>query len=235
MFLALIGPIWLNVKPDNDPNGLRGLDHPGDCVRQEIATALRKGHVLPVIPVLVRGVSMPTAEELPEELKDLAYRNSLNMNNLDWDGDMAKLVDAMRAHVGEPRSGDAVATVPAPKSVAPSAPPASSRHRKWILLGIAAIALIAFLILYSATKGSTGGTTGAAVNDTEYSVALVKNPLGSPASRALSTWKSTTTGRSSSLRGATAARRRIFVLPPANTASSSPTRTRTPSTREPSA
>jgi len=32
----------------------------------------KAGH--PVIPVLVRGVKMPSAEQLPDELKELAYR-----------------------------------------------------------------------------------------------------------------------------------------------------------------
>ena len=191
VFLAVIGPTWLNVRANNDPTGPRRLDHPGDYVRQEVAAALRKGHTLPVIPVLVRGASMPTVEELPEELKDLAYRNGLNMNNLDWDGDMAKLVDAMRAHVGEPRSSDATASVTAPKSVAPSASTALSRRRKWIFLGIAASVLVAFLVLYNGTKDSTGGIAGGNTHDpddsiggtargnssdTEYSVTLVKNP-----------------------------------------------------------
>src|SRR5215472_7697101 len=67
VFLAVIGPTWLNIKPDNDPSGPRRLDHPGDYVRQEVASALRKGHGLPVIPALVRGASMPTADQLPDD------------------------------------------------------------------------------------------------------------------------------------------------------------------------
>jgi len=62
VFLVVIGPNWANIKPDNDPSGPRRLDIPSDFVRQEVATALRKGESLPVIPVLVRGASMPAAE-----------------------------------------------------------------------------------------------------------------------------------------------------------------------------
>ena len=36
---------------------------------------------------------MPTADQLPDDLKDLAYRNALTLNNLDWDSNVAKLTN----------------------------------------------------------------------------------------------------------------------------------------------
>ena len=108
VFLAVIGPNWLNVKSPNDPNGPRRLDNPNDYVRQEVASALKKGALLPVIPVLVRGASMPTADQLPDDLKDLAYRNALTLNNLDWDSSVAKLSNTIRPHVVPVSLGKAV-------------------------------------------------------------------------------------------------------------------------------
>jgi hypothetical protein len=67
VFLVVIGPTWASIKPDNDPSGLRRLDIPSDLVRQEVATALNKASQLPVIPVLVRGASMPTVDQLPDD------------------------------------------------------------------------------------------------------------------------------------------------------------------------
>jgi hypothetical protein len=101
VFLAVIGPTWLDIKAPNDSSGKRRLDNPSDYVRQEIATALKKGADLPIIPVLVRGATMPSTDQLPEDLKDLAFRNALRLDHIDWDANVQKLVQAMRPHVGE--------------------------------------------------------------------------------------------------------------------------------------
>ena len=111
VFLAVIGPHWVDIKTADDPQGQRRLDNPGDYVRQEVATALKRGPTLPVIPVLVRGASMPAAAKLPEDLQNLAYRNALALSHADWDGNLEKLVTAIRPHVdkGSPRAESASA------------------------------------------------------------------------------------------------------------------------------
>ena len=45
-------------------------------MRVEVETALVKG--LPVIPILVGRTSMTKPEQLPDSLKDFAYRNALS-------------------------------------------------------------------------------------------------------------------------------------------------------------
>ncbi len=144
VFLAVIGPNWLNAKVSNDPNGARRLDNPGDYVRQEVASALKKGRSLPVIPVLVRGASMPAADQLPDDLKDLAYRNALTLNNLDWDSNVAKLVDAIRPHVGEPKASAPTPAVlpghsPSTDSSATMSSAVSIRFGKGLVVGIVAV------------------------------------------------------------------------------------------------
>jgi hypothetical protein len=101
VFLAVIGPTWLDIKAGDDPQGARRLDNPDDYVRQEVATALKRSPGLPVIPVLVRGASMPPPAKLPDDLKDLAYRNALTLSHIDWDGNVTKLVTAVRPHVDD--------------------------------------------------------------------------------------------------------------------------------------
>lgn len=66
--LVLIGPQWASVT---SADGLRRLDDPQDMVRKEVAGALAANKT--VIPVLVGGAAMPTAEELPRELAPLAH------------------------------------------------------------------------------------------------------------------------------------------------------------------
>ena len=171
-FLAVIGPTWLDLKADNDPSGKRRLDNPGDFVRQEVATALKKGATLPVIPVLVRGATMPTADQLPNDLKDLAFRNALTLSHLDWDGNVAKLVTAILPHVGGPRARvqSSASTATTDRSATPSAPSptgtGSSRGlSKGLLAGIAAaVVLVAAVLFFVLNPSNT------------LAVTLVRNP-----------------------------------------------------------
>ena len=57
VLLAVIGKSWLDAK---DESSRLRLEDPMDFVRLEIASALKRD--IPVIPVLVRGASMPWAE-----------------------------------------------------------------------------------------------------------------------------------------------------------------------------
>jgi hypothetical protein len=67
VLLALIGPGWLTAE---DEEGNRRLDDPDDVLAGEIALALNLG--MPVIPVLVKDAQMPSAEQLPQRLRELA-------------------------------------------------------------------------------------------------------------------------------------------------------------------
>jgi formylglycine-generating enzyme required for sulfatase activity len=90
VLLAIIGKQWLNIKNEE---GARRLDDPYDFVRLEIATALERKIL--VIPVLVGGARMPKESDLPEDLKKLARRKALAVDDADFDDDMDKLVTAI--------------------------------------------------------------------------------------------------------------------------------------------
>src|SRR5262245_48062753 len=64
--VALIGKDWANLK---DGQGTRLLDRPDDFVRFEITQALQRD--IPVLPVLLDGASMPTAQ-LPASMLALS-------------------------------------------------------------------------------------------------------------------------------------------------------------------
>jgi hypothetical protein len=89
-FLAVIGPRWLTVAKD----GRRRLDDPGDYVRFEIETALRRDDVV-VIPVLVEDAEMPSPDELPPSLRELARLNACWMRDTSWDHDLDRLAEAL--------------------------------------------------------------------------------------------------------------------------------------------
>lgn len=83
--LVVIGTRWLESR---DADGRRRLDDPEDAVRLEIATALRVG--APVVPVLVGGAVLPSAEVLPEELARLVQFNAVALRDAEWDEDCSQ-------------------------------------------------------------------------------------------------------------------------------------------------
>ena len=98
IFLAIIGPNWLNAK---DRYGGRRIDNPDDFVLVEIATALARN--IRVIPVLVDGALIPTAGELPKSIKPLVRRNATEVRNAHFGRDAEALVDEVREVLQSPR------------------------------------------------------------------------------------------------------------------------------------
>ena len=90
VFLALIGPNWLNAV---DSNGVRRLDKPDDLVRLEIEAALRPD--VRLIPVLVNNAAMPGPEALPPSLKPLTRRNAFEIRDRSWPHDVGELIQAL--------------------------------------------------------------------------------------------------------------------------------------------
>jgi beta-lactam-binding protein with PASTA domain len=90
VLLAIIGRNWIDAKNEE---GKRRLDDPNDFVRLETASALKRD--IPVIPVLVQGAKMPRAEQLPDDLKELAYRNCAELTHARWGTDLQVLIKGL--------------------------------------------------------------------------------------------------------------------------------------------
>lgn len=73
VLLVLIGNDWVTVSSDGGKT--RRLDSPDDWVRIEVETGLQRQGVR-VIPILLGNTSMPTADDLPVSLRELAFRNA---------------------------------------------------------------------------------------------------------------------------------------------------------------
>ena len=97
--LVLIGREWRDAA---DSSGRRRLEQENDYVRLEIATALARPDVL-VVPVLVEGMAMPAAEELPESIRALSRRHATSLRDETWDADVDRLVGALRKGHDQPR------------------------------------------------------------------------------------------------------------------------------------
>jgi hypothetical protein len=109
VLLAMIGQNWLNSK---DAHGHRRLEADSDFVRIELASALQRD--IPVIPVLVRGAKMPAAALLPDDLKELSYRNAIELSHARWRSDVEVLLQALRPYLNAPVAAGAPAPPAAP-------------------------------------------------------------------------------------------------------------------------
>ena len=119
VLLAIIGPRWVG----NDR-----LQDEGDFVRIEIEYGLDPDRDILVVPVLVGDSSMPSTDQLPDSLKDFAFRNAIHVRpDPDFHKDMDKLIKSLSSVVGEnlakPTSG--------PATAAPSHEPYVARGRKF--------------------------------------------------------------------------------------------------------
>jgi hypothetical protein len=88
--VVVIGKDWLTAR--NAAGQLR-LSDPNDFVGLEVSLALQRGAL--VIPVLVGGAQMPKAEELRSDLRPLARRNALTLNDADFQRDADDLISAI--------------------------------------------------------------------------------------------------------------------------------------------
>ena len=86
VFLAVIGPRWMGDRG----NGEIRINDPHDWVRTEVSTALRRN--IRVVPVLVDGGSLPSAEQLPPDLQPLLRRQTIEISNKRWRYDTNQLI-----------------------------------------------------------------------------------------------------------------------------------------------
>jgi hypothetical protein len=138
--LVVIGPDWVHVT--NDKGGKRLFDEK-DWVRREIAASLNDANTR-VIPVLVKGASIPEEEDLPEDLKPLTQLQVAEITTKRWDydlGELTKVLEKLVPKKPEPR--------PEPKPFVPRPPQPKSWWAKnylWVLGGIVVFFILINLI-----------------------------------------------------------------------------------------
>ena len=144
IILVMIGKDYTTIK--DDQGNLR-LHDPNDFVQIEVATALESKKI--VIPVLVNGASMPAADELPDNLKELVEYNAVVISHDRWKSDVDVLVKKLQHHIG-PTTKKKTASRNANQAVeAASSATKNTSQRKWLvpgLIGIAAILAVIFLL-----------------------------------------------------------------------------------------
>jgi hypothetical protein len=126
--LVLIGRNWLGTSPNADA---RRINDPSDFVSVEISTALRRD--IPVIPVLVDGAQMPQSQDLPDEIKPLAFRQAARISHENFSTDIERLERDLMVITG--------------------------LRRRWRLIAPAGIALLAVLAVGAYQLMGTNGQT----------------------------------------------------------------------------
>ena len=151
VLLAMIGPGWATIA---GPSGERRLDDPNDFVRLEVAAALARN--IAVIPVLVHDAKMPHPDQLPEALKDLAFRNSVEITHARWNSDVQLLTKALAQYITpssatntEPVHATVPVQLPSPNPPADAPlPPKGSKTKLLAGVGAAAVVVVAAILFF---------------------------------------------------------------------------------------
>lgn len=98
VLIVVIGKTWLSAT---DVDGVRRLDKAQDFVRMEVAIALERG--VELLPVLLPGAVMPSAEDLPDDIAPLAYRQAREISDVDFDHDVDSISSALAKALGVSR------------------------------------------------------------------------------------------------------------------------------------
>jgi hypothetical protein len=114
VMLVLIGPQWLSAT---DARGHRRIDGPDDFIRSEIATALAEHKR--VVPVLVGGGRMPSAADLPPELRGLVTRLAVELRDDSWTRDVEQLRRSLDGVLAKQRSARPVVLRPSGEPAQP--------------------------------------------------------------------------------------------------------------------
>ncbi|HYY24357.1 MAG TPA: toll/interleukin-1 receptor domain-containing protein [Candidatus Udaeobacter sp.] len=91
--ILLIGKRWLERD-----HGMPPFGDDRDVITQEIRTALDLG--VPLLPVLVDGVAMPSETALPADFQALAKLNAIELRHASFDRDMAALAECLTEILG---------------------------------------------------------------------------------------------------------------------------------------
>jgi hypothetical protein len=187
VMLVLIGPAWVDIK---DPQGRRRLERPGDWIRTEIVSAIRRG--IRLIPVQVEDTPLPDEERLPEDLRPLLRRQALSLSDARWKGDLVRLVETLERMPGllRRRPGPAPApAAPPPAAMAPAPAPAPSRAGLWtgIAVGGGALALLVTVFGDGGGGGAGGGGDEPGFDRAPVSQPVAPSPAAAPAATAAPT------------------------------------------------
>jgi hypothetical protein len=124
------------------------IEDPDDPVRRELADALEAN--AQIIPLLCDGFDMPpTASQLPPPFDQIGERTWRKLRAYDWQGDVQRLVDDLRA-LG----------VPALLGPGPAAAVPSSARRGWLVAALAGLVVAGVVAWFTLQAPAPQGVLG---------------------------------------------------------------------------
>lgn len=173
VLLAIIGREWAS---STEGQHQRRIDDEDDFVRIEIEAALKREDVL-VVPVLVEGATMPSPNDLPGYLRELAFRHAAILrDDPDFRRDVERLIAQIRGFVDQKHRAVPASTTPqTPASPAASqvtinsqvqtAVPTQGQALKWVFLAAGLLAALALIFVVALPRLSEGNTPDIVDND----------------------------------------------------------------------
>jgi len=151
VLIAVIGRRWTTIAAEA---GTPRIMDPRDFVRLELAVALERN--IRVIPVLVDGATMPTVDELPDDLSGLVRRNAIDISHARFHADAQRLAQSVRKILDEPEFAeeDVVAERPRPPRIVgghkETVTAERPKRRSWRYAFFAGAALLAIALIGAA-------------------------------------------------------------------------------------
>ncbi|MEM9822993.1 MAG: toll/interleukin-1 receptor domain-containing protein [Bacteroidota bacterium] len=153
VILILMGQQYLTLK---DTAGNVRIFSEDDYVNIEASTALTFRDQKMVVPVLVNGAMMPAHDQLPDNMKELAYLNAVSLSHQSWRPDVQKLVLEIKKYLKEDQTQrrteqKSTATAGAatqnrrPRGTSATVPQKKQGSSLWKGVGIGVFAVILFL------------------------------------------------------------------------------------------
>jgi hypothetical protein len=119
--------------------GARRIDDPGDFVRLEVASGLKRPE-LKMIPALISGAKMLGPAALPDDLKELSRRNAIELSDTRWREDVERLIASLEQDMAAPPKHAAAADLVRKAREITHAPDMSSAS--WMKWGMVAAAVL---------------------------------------------------------------------------------------------
>ncbi|WPR76475.1 toll/interleukin-1 receptor domain-containing protein [Algoriphagus sp. NG3] len=179
--LVAIGPDWYGTP---DESGVTRLFQPKDWVHREVSAALARQDTR-VIPLLLKGASRPTADQLPEDLQELADLQTFEISITRWKYDLGVLVEALAKLIPRKKNPEPEPT-PRPRPVPLPKPPKSwwAKNYLWVL-GIFVVLIILMVSSKDFQQGFEEGLNGAvsaneneALTQEDINAQREENPTG---------------------------------------------------------
>ncbi len=153
--LVLVTPDLLGAE---HPEGGRRIDRADDPIRGELITAEQHGAV--VLPLLVDGTAMPPAHQWPPPLRFVAEAHARPLRTDDWNVDLQRIIEDLRAHGIAPASDTATSGLQ-PLITTTARSMVRRVQRGLMVIGGLIVALVIIGLLLPEDPGRTGTETAA--------------------------------------------------------------------------